>query len=230
MAHGALPRETSVALGGNPRQPLTPSEWRAPVNPKTICNRCVSLVGLPNVVILDVEDVSGAALRVHVELTRSPQGCPTCGVIAHVKDRRRVELVDLPMGGRPMRLVWVKRRFRCPESSCPSGSWTEDDPRIASKRLGMTDRAGRSCPAEIQRSGRPLRSNCHSCNRRPDTATAACATGASCTCRSTADRRGSPSAGPSGGPERHTLDIPAAPFDTRHGSRAPDGCHRRRAP
>ena len=59
------------------------------MNPETICNRCVTLVGLPDVVILDVVDVPGAALRVHVELTRSRQGCPTCGVIAHVKDRRR---------------------------------------------------------------------------------------------------------------------------------------------
>ena len=73
------------------------------MNPQTICNRCVSLVGLPDGVILDVEDVPGAALRVHVELARSVQGCPVCGVIAHVKDRRRVELVDLSMAGRPMR-------------------------------------------------------------------------------------------------------------------------------
>jgi transposase len=86
------------------------------VTSETICYRCVSLVGLPDVVILDVEDVPGAALRVHVELTRSTHGCPTCGVVAHVKDRRCVELVDLSMGGRAMRLVWVKRRFCCPES------------------------------------------------------------------------------------------------------------------
>ena len=39
------------------------------MNPETICNRCVTLVGLPDVVILDVVDVPGAALRVHVELT-----------------------------------------------------------------------------------------------------------------------------------------------------------------
>jgi transposase len=126
------------------------------VNPQTICNRCVSLVGLPDVVILDVEDVPGAALRVHVELTRSVQGCPSCGVIAHVKDRRRVELVDLSMAGRPMRLVWVKRRFRCPESSCSTGSWTEDDPRIASKRLMMTDRAGRWITEQVGRCARSV--------------------------------------------------------------------------
>jgi transposase len=110
------------------------------VDPQTICNRCLSLVGLPDVVILDVEDVPGSALRVRVELIPSAQGCPTCGVFAHVKDRRPVELVDLSMGGRPMRLVWLKRRFRCPESSCPMGSWTEDDPRIAS--FGTLDLSG----------------------------------------------------------------------------------------
>jgi transposase len=116
----------------------------------------VTLVGLPDVVILDVVDVPGTALRVHVELTRSPQGCPTCGVIAHVKDRRRVELVDLSMAGRPMRLVWVKRRFRCPEPSCPVGSWTEDEPRIASKRLMMTDRAGRWITEQVGRCARSV--------------------------------------------------------------------------
>ena len=126
------------------------------MSPQPICNRCVSLVGLPNVVILDVEDVPGAALRVHVELTRSVQGRPSCGVVAHVKDRRRVELVDLSMGGRPMRVIWRKRRFRCSEPSCPTGSWTEDDPRIASKRLMMTDRAGRWITEQVGRNARSV--------------------------------------------------------------------------
>ncbi|MHB8263858.1 MAG: hypothetical protein ACYDGY_08965 [Acidimicrobiales bacterium] len=33
-----------------------------------------------------------------------------------MKERRLVELVDLPASGRPACLVWHKRRFRCPES------------------------------------------------------------------------------------------------------------------
>jgi transposase len=122
------------------------------VTPKTICNRCLSLVGLPDITILDVEDVPDAALRVHVEMPRSARGCPTCGVMAHVKDRRRVELVDLSMGGRPMRLVWVKRRFRCPESSCleltrigsclPCRSWRRACPRVPSDRIGAPNSCG----------------------------------------------------------------------------------------
>lgn len=127
------------------------------MNPETICNRYVSLVGLRDVVILDVEGVPGAALRVHVELTPSAQGCPKCGVIAHVKDRRRVALVDLSMAGCPMRLVWLKRRFRCPEPSCPTGSWTEDEPLIASKRLMMTDRAGCWITEQVCRCARSVR-------------------------------------------------------------------------
>ena len=126
------------------------------MDPQTICNRCLSLVGLPDVNILGVEDVPGVAVRVRVELIPSTQGCPECGVFAHVKDRRPVELVDLSMGGRPMRLVWLKRRFRCPESSCPMGSWTEDDPRIASKRLMMTDRAGRWITEQVGRCARSV--------------------------------------------------------------------------
>jgi transposase len=59
-------------------------------------------------------------------------GCPRCGVLARVKDRCRVELVDLPVFGRPTRLVWHKRRWMCPESDCEMGSWTEEDDRIAS--------------------------------------------------------------------------------------------------
>ena len=55
-----------------------------------------------------------------------------------------------------MRLVWLKRRFRCPESSCPMGSWTEDDPRIASKRLMMTDRAGRWITEQVGRCARSV--------------------------------------------------------------------------
>jgi transposase len=94
--------------------------------------------------------------RLHVECVAVPHGCPTCGVIAHVKDRRRVELVDLAMFGTPTRLIWHKRRFRCPESTCPMGTWTEQDDRIASSRLQMTDRAGRWITEQVSRCARSV--------------------------------------------------------------------------
>jgi hypothetical protein len=54
-----------------------------------------------------------------------------------------VTLVDLPCFGKPTRLAWHKRRWRCSEVDCPNGSWSEEDPRIASPRCAITDRAGR---------------------------------------------------------------------------------------
>ncbi len=69
---------------------------RAPVitNPTAI-NAC--FVRLAEVNILGVEDLGEGPLRVHVECVRTIQGCPQCGVIAYVKDRPEVELVDLPV-------------------------------------------------------------------------------------------------------------------------------------
>ena len=103
---------------------------------------CELLVGLPEVNVLGIDDVAGEPVRVHIEGQSKRPGCAGCGVFAHVKDRRPVELSICHEAG--ARCAWSgKARFRCPESSCPMGTWTEDDPRIASKRLMMTDRAGR---------------------------------------------------------------------------------------
>ena len=68
------------------------------------------LVGLPDVNVLGVDDVTSGPLRIHVELRTQVVGCPHCGVIANVKDRYEVELIDLPAFGRWTRLVWHKRR------------------------------------------------------------------------------------------------------------------------
>ena len=113
-------------------------------------------VQLADVVVLGVHDVAGEALKVHVELVRTVQGCPTCGVVAHVKDRYLVELVDLPIYGRPTRLIWHKRRLRCVEPACPKVSWSEQDPRIATMNHQMTDRCGRWMTEQVGRCGRPV--------------------------------------------------------------------------
>ena len=60
---------------------------------------CELLVGLPAVSVLDVVSRENEPLRVHVERLESVAGCPVCVVVAHVKDRRRVELVDRPPSG-----------------------------------------------------------------------------------------------------------------------------------
>lgn len=47
-----------------------------------------------------------------------------------------------PCFGRRARLLWRKRRWRCPRPSCATASLTETDPTIAAPRLRLTDRAG----------------------------------------------------------------------------------------
>ena len=77
-----------------------------------------AFVQLPGVVVLGVENPDAGAFLVHIELERTPQGCRECGVVAAVKDRDLVELVDLALFGRPTRLVWHKRRLHCLEAAC----------------------------------------------------------------------------------------------------------------
>jgi transposase len=75
-----------------------------------------------------------------VETAAAMVGCPSCGVRAVGHGRRRVQLRDLPIAGRPVRLVWAKRVWRCPDIDCPAGTWSETHDEIAS-RASLTRRA-----------------------------------------------------------------------------------------
>jgi transposase len=46
-------------------------------------------------------------------------------MIAHLKDQRVITFVDLPCFGKPTKLAWHKRRWRCPDPDCLNGSWTD---------------------------------------------------------------------------------------------------------
>ena len=50
---------------------------------------------------------------IEIETTADFVGCSGCGVRAEAQDRMPVEVRDLPCFGRPARLVWRKRRWRC---------------------------------------------------------------------------------------------------------------------
>lgn len=117
---------------------------------------CVLVVGLPDVIVLAVDDQPGDPLRVHIETTACRPECSECASVVWVKDRPVVELVDLPCFGRPTRLVWHKRRWCCPRASCPTGSWTEQAPAIAAPRLVMTDRAGRWVTRQVGQRARTI--------------------------------------------------------------------------
>ena len=73
--------------------------------------------------VLDVVDGQAQGrLVVRVESLPDVAGCPVCGVVAHAHDRHDVTLVDVPSFGRPVRLVWVKRRYLCPAARPAGGS------------------------------------------------------------------------------------------------------------
>jgi transposase len=117
---------------------------------------CELLVGLPEVSILGVDDEVEGFLCIYIESSAERPGCAHCGVLAQVKDRSAVELVDLPCFGRPTRLIWHKCRWKCPEPSCPTGSWTEENERIGAPRMAMSDRAGRWVTEQVGRYARSV--------------------------------------------------------------------------
>ena len=120
---------------------------------------CQLLVGLPTVTVLGVvdEDPNVPIVVVIETLLEASERCAECGSPARIKDRDPVLLADLPAFGRCARLLWRKRRWRCPDVSCAAGSWTELAPQIAAPRLGLTDRAGRWATFQVGCHGRPLR-------------------------------------------------------------------------
>jgi transposase len=108
-------------------------------------------VGLVGLHVTGVERTEGG-LRVDVESGQlTVVGCPSCGVVAHAHGRQTVELIDAPCFTAPVRLWWRKRRFRCPEPSCPVASFMEQDPDIAPARGLLTRRATRWAIGQMRR-------------------------------------------------------------------------------
>jgi len=116
---------------------------------------CELLVGLGDVTVCGVGDWP-SWLRIGIETRRPRPSCSGCSTLAHGHGRRDVMLVDLPVFGRPSRLVWSKRRWVCPNPACAVGVWTEQDPEIASTRCALTTRAGRWVTVQVGRHGRSV--------------------------------------------------------------------------
>ena len=117
---------------------------------------CELLVGLGDVEVLGVDDEQNAPLRVHIRRRARRPRCGGCGGPLWSNGERRVGLVDLPAFGRTVRLVWHKRRWRCPRDGCGAGSVTELAPQIAPSRALLTSRAARWATRQAGR-GRPLK-------------------------------------------------------------------------
>lgn len=107
--------------------------------PGQVIDTAAVSLGLPGFVVLAGADYGGE-LELLIETTGSVTGCPNCGVVATLHDRRPRWIRDLPAGGRPVRLVWFKRVWRCEEMLCSIRTWSETSPAI-SPRAVLTERA-----------------------------------------------------------------------------------------
>jgi transposase len=98
-----------------------------------------ALFGLAGFEVLAAAD-AGGEVELLVQTTADLVGCPECGAVARAKDRRPTWVRDLPIGGRPVVICWVKRIWSCPQPLCERRTWTEQHPAIA-PRASLTERA-----------------------------------------------------------------------------------------
>lgn len=94
---------------------------------------------LPGFRVLNYELVDGE-VTLFAETPRVLVGCPVCGAVANVKDRREVTVRDLPAAGLPVIVKWRKRVFSCRYALCEKKTWTEQHDAIDSRAV-LTERA-----------------------------------------------------------------------------------------
>jgi transposase len=104
-----------------------------------------ALFGLAGFEVLACAE-AGGELELLIQTTADLVGCPGCGAVARAKDRRPTWIGDLPFGGRPVVLCWVKRVWSCRHELCPVKTWTETHAAIAPRAV-LTERA-RAAAAE----------------------------------------------------------------------------------
>ncbi len=83
-----------------------------------------ALLGMDGFVVLSATE-DGEELWLLVETKDTVVGCATCGVRAVGHGRSEIQVRDLPIAGRAVRLVWRKRRWLCRDRDCPTKSFTE---------------------------------------------------------------------------------------------------------
>ena len=99
-----------------------------------------ALLGLVGFKVLEVRETP-AELIIEIETTADLEGCRACGTRAEAHDRMPIAIRDLACFGRPARLVWHKRRWRCVDDECEAKTWTETSPEVSAHSV-LTHRAG----------------------------------------------------------------------------------------
>ncbi|MDQ1721411.1 MAG: transposase [Pseudonocardiales bacterium] len=110
-----------------------------------------AMLGLAGFVLLAVSELDGEVEQA-IETTEGVVGCPGCGVLARLHDRRPVRVRDLPAAGRAVTLIWVKRVWRCLEPGCAVATWTERSEAIR-PRASLTERARREACRRVGQDG-----------------------------------------------------------------------------
>lgn len=114
------------------------------------------LLGLPGFRLLAVSERDGE-LEQAIETTVEQEFCRGCGVLARPHARRPVRVRDLPAGGRPVTLIWVKRIWRCVEPACAVATWSETSEHIAA-RSSLSERARREACRRVGEEGHDVAS------------------------------------------------------------------------
>jgi transposase len=101
-----------------------------------------SLILLPGTVNLSIEQVIvNDAVTVTLRSEEFTAACPSCGQGAkRVHSRYRRKPNDLPVSGRPVRLVLEIRRFFCDHAWCPRKSFAEQTPSLGRPHAQRTVR------------------------------------------------------------------------------------------
>jgi transposase len=105
------------------------------------------MLGLPGLVVLDVDERPGEVVMT-VETTRRTAHCASCRKRAKPHDRTAVQLRDVHLCGRALRLVVLKRRWCCKTKGCQKKTWTEKIDGVTARQL-LTRRAGQEVTRQV---------------------------------------------------------------------------------
>jgi transposase len=113
-----------------------------------------ALLGLDGFRVLAVVEGDDEVV-VTVETVAAVVGCERCGVRAEAQDRTTIDIRDLTCFGRPARLRWIKRRWRCVEADCDARTWTERSTHVDAQVV-LTRRAGVEACRQVGEEARPV--------------------------------------------------------------------------